>query len=289
VAFVHGQAVAVLGHPAQGVDPGLDLSQIDEAKRIVEECNELPVHPRHPYAGELVYTAFSGSHQDAIKKGFEALDRRGGPFWAVPYLPIDPKDLGRSYEAVIRVNSQSGKGGVAYLMAAEHNLDLPRGLQVDFARRVQQITDARGGELTGDELLTAFTEHYLDHTQPFELLAYTHSSEEDFDQIAARIRVDGEERVIEGEGNGPLAALVDAFAKSFGVTISIRDYHEHAMTGGADAQAAAYVDADVDDEAFWGVGVHGSILTASLRAIVNAANRASAARTALEPAAEPAS
>ena len=215
----------------QGVDPKLDLSQIDETRTIVEECNELPVHPRHPYAGELVYTAFSGSHQDAIKKGMDAQERSGSEVWDVPYLSIDPKDVGRSYEAIIRVNSQSGKGGVAYLMAAEHNLELPRGLQVDFARRVQQITDARGGELTGDELLEAFTEHYLDHTQPYELLAYTHSSEEDSDQIAARVRVDGEERVIEGEGNGPLAALVDAFAKAFGVTISIRDYHEHAMAG----------------------------------------------------------
>jgi len=271
----------------QGVDPKLDFSQIDETRAIVEECNELPVHPRHPYAGDLVYTAFSGSHQDAIKKGMDAQERSGSPVWDVPYLSIDPKDVGRSYEAIIRVNSQSGKGGVAYLMAAEHNLELPRGLQVDFARRVQQITDARGGELTGDELFVAFTEHYLDHTQPYELLAYTHSSEEDIDQIAARIRVNGEERVIEGEGNGPLSALVDAFAKAFGVTIALRDYHEHTMAASVDAQAAAYVEVDVDDEAFWGVGVHGSILTASLRAIVNAANRAAAARTALEPAAEP--
>ena len=187
------------------------------------------MHPRHPYAGELVYTAFSGSHQDAIKKGMDAQERSGSKVWDVPYLSIDPKDVGRSYEAIIRVNSQSGKGGVAYLMETEHHLELPRGLQVDFARRVQQITDARGGELTGDELLAAFREHYLDHVRPYELVAYTHSSEEDSDQIAARVQVDGEERVIEGEGNGPLAALVDAFAKQFGVAIAIRDYHEHAM------------------------------------------------------------
>ncbi|MSO95371.1 MAG: 2-isopropylmalate synthase, partial [Thermoleophilia bacterium] len=262
----------------QGVDPRLDLSQIDEAREIVEECNELPVHPRHPYAGDLVYTAFSGSHQDAIKKGMDAQARSGSEVWDVPYLSIDPKDVGRSYEAIIRVNSQSGKGGVAYLMAADHNLELPRGLQVDFARRVQQITDARGGELTSGELMEAFTTHYLDHVSPYELVAYTHSSEEDFDQIAVRIRVDGEERVIEGEGSGPLAALVDAFAKAFGTSISIRDYHEHAMAASVDAKAAAYVEADVGDEAFWGVGIHGSILTASLRAIVNAVNRAEAAR-----------
>ena len=262
----------------QGVDPRLDLSQIDEAREVVEECNELPVHPRHPYAGELVYTAFSGSHQDAIKKGMDAQARSGSEVWDVPYLSIDPKDVGRSYEAIIRVNSQSGKGGVAYLMAADHHLELPRGLQVDFARRVQQITDARGGELTGGELMDAFRAHYLDHVVPYELVAYTHSSEEDFDQIAVRIRVDGEERVIEGEGSGPLAALVDAFAKAFGTSISIRDYHEHAMAASVDAKAAAYVEADVGDEAFWGVGIHGSILTASLRAIVNAGNRAEAAR-----------
>lgn len=271
----------------QGVDPVLDLSQIDEAKVIVEECNELPVHPRHPYAGELVYTAFSGSHQDAIKKGMDARERSGSDVWDVPYLSIDPKDVGRSYEAIIRVNSQSGKGGVAYLMSAEHSLELPRGLQVDFARRVQQITDARGGELTCDELMEAFSAHYLEHVSPYELVAYTHSSEEDSDQVAARVRVDGEERLIEGEGNGPLAALVDAFAKAFGIPISIRGYHEHAMAASVDAKAAAYVEADVGDEAFWGVGMHGSILTASLRAIVNAVNRAEAARRETEPAAEP--
>jgi 2-isopropylmalate synthase len=262
----------------QGVDPELDLSQIDEAREIVEACNELPIHPRHPYVGDLVYTAFSGSHQDAIKKGMDAQARSGSEVWDVPYLSIDPKDVGRSYEAIIRVNSQSGKGGVAYLMAADHHLELPRGLQVDFARRVQQITDVRGGELTGGELMEAFTSHYLAHVTPYELVAYTHSSEEDSDQIAARVKVDGEERVIEGEGNGPLAALVDAFQRAFGISIAIRDYHEHAMSASADAKAAAYVEADVGEEAFWGVGVHGSILTASLRAIVNAVNRADAAR-----------
>ncbi len=267
----------------QGVDPQLDLSQIDDAREIVEECNELPIHPRHPYVGELVYTAFSGSHQDAIKKGMDAQARSGSEVWDVPYLSIDPKDVGRSYEAIIRVNSQSGKGGVAYLMAVDHSLELPRGLQVDFARQVQRITDARGGELTGGELMEAFTAHYLAHVSPYELIAYTHSSEEDSDQIAARVKVNGEERVIEGEGNGPLAALVDAFGKAFGVSIAIRDYHEHAMSASADAKAAAYVEADVGDEAFWGVGVHGSILTASLRAIVNAVNRAEAARVVPEP------
>jgi 2-isopropylmalate synthase len=272
--------VLALNLLTQGVDPELDLSQIDDARRIVEECNELPVHPRHPYVGELVYTAFSGSHQDAIKKGMYAQERSGSRLWDVPYLSIDPKDVGRSYEAIIRVNSQSGKGGVAYLMETEHHLELPRGLQVDFAQKVQAIADSRGGELTADELLEVFREQYLDHVRPYELVAYTNSSEGDSDQIAARVRLDGEERVVEGEGNGPISALVDAFAKAFGVQIAIRDYHEHAMSAVATAQAAAYVEADVDGEAFWGVGVHGSILTASLRAVVNAVNRASAAREA---------
>ena len=265
----------------QGVDPGLDLSQIDEAKRIVEECNELPIHPRHPYVGELVYTAFSGSHQDAIKKGMDARKRSQSELWDVPYLAIDPMDLGRTYEAIIRVNSQSGKGGVAYLMEREHHLELPRGLQVDFAQKVQTITDARGDELTPDELMAAFQEHYLSHVRPYEIVSYTHSSGGDEDRITAIVNVDGEPQEIEGVGNGPIAALVDALERNFGVTARILDYHEHAMAASADATAAAYVEADVDDDAVWGVGVHPSIVTASLRAVVNAVNRQIAAREAL--------
>jgi 2-isopropylmalate synthase len=268
----------------QGVDPQLDLSRLDEAKRIVEECNELPVHPRHPWAGELVYTAFSGSHQDAIKKGMYAQQRSNAEEWDVPYLPIDPMDLGRTYEAIIRVNSQSGKGGVAYLMETEHHLELPRGLQVDFAQKVQAITDARGDELTGAELLSAFQEHYLAHTRPYDIVSYTHWSAEE-DRIVARIAVDGEEQEVSGVGNGPIAALVDAFERHFGISVSIRDYHEHAMAASADATAAAYVEADVGDEAVWGVGLHSSIATASLRAIVNAVNRALALRQSVTEAA----
>ena len=263
----------------QGVDPQLDLSRLDEAKRIVEECNELPVHPRHPWAGELVYTAFSGSHQDAIKKGMNAQQRSKAEEWDVPYLPIDPMDLGRTYEAIIRVNSQSGKGGVSYLMETEHHLELPRGLQVDFAQKVQAITDARGDELTADELLAAFHEHYLAYTRPYDIVSYTHWSAEE-DRIVARIDVDGEAQEVTGVGNGPIAALVDAFERHFGISISIRDYHEHAMAASADATAAAYVEADVGDDAVWGVGLHPSIATASLRAIVNAVNRALALRQA---------
>ncbi len=270
----------------QGVDPGLDLSRIDEAKAIVEECNELPVHPRHPYAGELVYTAFSGSHQDAIKKGMYAQQRSDSEQWDVPYLAVDPMDVGRTYEAIIRVNSQSGKGGVAYLMETEHHLELPRGLQVDFAQKVQAITDARGDELTADELLVAFHEHYLAVERPYELVSYTHSSGDGEEEgIAAVVRVDGEPQRVEGAGNGPIDALVDAFERHFGITISVRDYHEHAMAASADATAAAYVEADVDEEPVWGVGLHPSIVTASLRAIVNAVNRALALRGAIAEAA----
>ena len=268
----------------QGVDPGVDLSRIDEAKRIVEECNELPVHPRHPYGGELVYTAFSGSHQDAIRKGMYAREREQADVWDVPYLSIDPKDVGRTYEAIIRVNSQSGKGGVSYLMETEHHLELPRGLQVDFAQKVQAITDARGGELTAAELMAAFREHYLDHVRPYELVSYTHTGAEE-DHIAVRLRVDGSEVDIDGVGNGPIAALVDAFGRHLGVGMRIRDYHEHAMMASADATAAAYIEADVDDEAFWGIGIHPSILTASLRAVVNAVNRSVALHAAQEQAA----
>jgi len=263
----------------QGVDPGLDLSQIDEAKAIVQECNELPMHPRHPWAGELVYTAFSGSHQDAIKKGIYAQQRSASDTWDVPYLPVDPMDLGRSYEAIIRVNSQSGKGGVAYVMETEHHLELPRGLQIDFAQKVQAITDARGDELTAAELLDAFDDHYLSHTRPYELVSYAHWSAED-DRIVAQLHVEGEPHEVSGSGNGPIAALVEAFDRHFGIQVRIRDYHEHAMSASADATAAAYFEADVDEDAVWGVGLHPSIVTASLRAIVNAVNRALALRAA---------
>ncbi len=264
----------------QGLDPGLDLSQIDEAKAIVEACNQLPVHPRHPYAGELVYTAFSGSHQDAINKGMVAQERSGSQVWDVPYLAIDPMDVGRTYEAIIRVNSQSGKGGVAYLMETEHHLQLPRGLQIDFAQKVQAIADASGGELTASELMEIFRANYLAHERPYELVSYVHSSGTE-DTLSLRLLVVGREQEIEGVGNGPIAALVDALERSFGMTIRIRDYHEHAMAADTNANAAAYVEVDVDDETLWGVGLHSSIATASLRAVINAVNREQAAREAL--------
>jgi 2-isopropylmalate synthase len=262
----------------QGVDPGVDLSRIDHARAVVEECNDLPVHPRHPYAGELVYTAFSGSHQDAIKKGMDAFERTRADVWDVPYLPIDPQDVGRSYEAIIRVNSQSGKGGVAYVLQAEHHLELPRGLQVDFAQVVQRITDSRGGELTSAEIFDTFTATYLDHQGPYELVRYAIDSGAAGDRITAVLRVDGVEEEVAGEGNGPIAALSDALHRRFGVTVRVREYHEHAMSTGSDANAAAYIEADVDEEAFWGVGISASIVTASLRALVNGVDRAVLAR-----------
>ena len=245
--------------------------------------NQLPVHPRHPYVGELVYTAFSGSHQDAINKGMVAQERSGSEVWDVPYLAIDPMDVRRTYEAIIRVNSQSGKGGVAYLMETEHHLQLPRGLQIEFAQKVQAIADASGGELIASELMEIFRAHYLAHERPYELVSYVHSSGIE-DTLSLRLLVDGKEQEIDGVGNGPIAALVDAFERSFGITIRIRDYHEHAMSADTNATAAAYVEVDADDETLWGVGLHSSIATASLRAVINAVNRAQAVREALAAA-----
>ena len=262
----------------QGVDPQLDFSRLDDARRIVEECNELPVHPRHPWAGDLVYTAFSGSHQDAIKKGMRAQERSGSELWDVPYLPIDPADVGRTYEAIIRVNSQSGKGGVAYLLLSRYGFDLPRGLQVEFAQKVQGITDAQGGELTAEEIHGVFDATYLSVAAPYELVSYRHEANDGGDRLVAALRCDGEAVELTGEGNGPIAALVHAFATTLAIPISVLDYHEHSLGRGEDATAAAYVEADVDGELVWGVGVHPSIVTASLRAVVNAVNRGTALR-----------
>jgi 2-isopropylmalate synthase len=275
----------------QGVDPGLDLSHVDEARRIVEECNEMPVHPRHPWVGDLVYTAFSGSHQDAIRKGMHAHAKaEAGTPWEVPYLPIDPPDIGRTYEAIIRVNSQSGKGGVAYLLASRYALELPRGLQIDFAQRVQAVVDAEGGELNAEEIHELFLASYLDVRDPYELTAYSHTASEAGDRLTAQILV-GERTVeITGKGNGPIDALVDALGEQFSIGLRVLDYHEHATGAGADASAAAYVEAEVDGEPVWGVGIRTSIVAASLDAVVNAVNRsrlANAEREAVLGAFEP--
>jgi 2-isopropylmalate synthase len=262
---------------SQGVDPGLVITDIDAIVRTVEHCNQLPVHPRHPYAGELVYTAFSGSHQDAIKKGFEALAKRNDPLWEVPYLPVDPKDLGRSYEAVIRVNSQSGKGGVAYVLKADYGLDLPRGLQIEFSKRVQEVADRTGKELTSADIWALFEDTYL-HKDAVQLVDYSLFPEPrapERRRIAATVFVDGIKRQIEGVGNGPIAAFVDALSRECGIAVTLVDYREHAIGAGADAQATAYVQIrDSGDSTLYGVGIDGNIVTASLKAVASAATRA---------------
>jgi 2-isopropylmalate synthase len=265
---------------SQGIDPMIDFSDIDEIRRTVEYCNQLPVHPRHPYAGDLVYTAFSGSHQDAIKKGFEALEAEaasaGVPFaeypWAVPYLPIDPHDVGRTYEAVIRVNSQSGKGGIAYIMKAEHRLDLPRRLQIEFSRVIQAHTDTEGGEVTPAEMWEIFSAEYLTEG-PLGLLDHQSSSVvESKHALAAEISADGQAQQIDGIGNGPISAFCDALA-TIGIEARVLDYTEHALTQGTDAQAAAYVECELGGQVYWGVGVDTNTASASMRAVLSAVNR----------------
>ena len=258
----------------QGIDPGIDLSRVDEVRAVMEEVTELPVHPRHPWVGDLVYTAFSGSHQDAIKKGMDARQRANQVEWEVPYLPIDPADVGRTYEAIIRVNSQSGKGGTAYVLQAEHGLDLPRGLQVEFGQVIQQIADGEGIEVSPARIWTEFQAAYLSLDQQLQLVkSRVEASADEPDIIEVVVRSGGVERTLAGEGNGPIDAFVDALRRQ-GVILSVRDYHEHATTRGEDALAAAYVDVDVDGLTYWGVGLHESIVTASLRAILGALNRA---------------
>ncbi|MDQ3157159.1 MAG: 2-isopropylmalate synthase [Actinomycetota bacterium] len=267
---------------SQGIDPQIDFSDIDEIRRTVEYCTGLPVHPRHPYAGDLVYTAFSGSHQDAIKKGLEDLDRRAAEQgisvrdidWEAPYLPIDPHDVGRSYEAVIRVNSQSGKGGVAYIMKSEHQLDLPRRLQIEFSRVIQGLTEGEAGEIDPAAIWTAFSSEYLEREEPYALEGFSSTtSPEGLDEQVVDLRVRGEVQSFKGEGNGPVAAFVDAL-RAAGTEIRVLDYSEHALSSGGDALAAAYVECEIGEEIIWGVGIHANIVTASLRAVVSAGNRA---------------
>ncbi|HET8659071.1 MAG TPA: 2-isopropylmalate synthase [Micromonosporaceae bacterium] len=261
---------------SQGVDPQLDFSDIDAVRRTVEHCNQLPVPARHPYAGELVFTSFSGSHQDAINKGFDALRRDAaaagvpvdGYGWAVPYLPIDPRDVGRTYEAVIRVNSQSGKGGVAYMMRTEHHLDLPRRLQVHFSGVVQRRVDAAGGEVTPRQMWDAFVGEYLTPRR-LRLGDYATSTMDGKVDLVADVAVDGVWRTVSGIGNGPIDAFVQALS-GVDVAVAVLDYAEHAMAAGGDAQAAAYVECRVDGATRWGAGVDANIVTASLRAVANA-------------------
>jgi 2-isopropylmalate synthase len=271
---------------SQGIDPQIDFSDIDDIRRTVEYCNQIPVHERHPYGGDLVYTAFSGSHQDAINKGFHHMqvdaDSAGIPVdafrWEVPYLPIDPKDVGRSYEAVIRVNSQSGKGGVAYIMRTEHKLELPRRLQIEFSQVVQQVTDDEGGEVAPAEMWNVFSSEYLpDPHAPwgrFALVSVKQDSAVDGDTTVDVVLSDhGTEVALTGTGNGPIAAFCAALAHH-GVDVRVLDYAEHAMSAGGDATAASYLECAVDGQVLWGVGIDPSITTSSLKAIVSAVNRA---------------
>ncbi|MEV7554225.1 2-isopropylmalate synthase [Amycolatopsis sp. NPDC089917] len=267
---------------SQGVDPQIDFSDMDEIKRTVEYCNQLPVHERSPWAGDLVFTAFSGSHQDAINKGLDALkaaaDKAGTPVdehpWEVPYLPIDPKDIGRNYEAVIRVNSQSGKGGVAYIMKAEHQLDLPRRLQIEFSKVVQRHTDTEGGEVDPATMWNAFSAEYLELKTPLELVRQhvRDNGDGEYD-ITATVRVEGDEHEVTGRGNGPIAAFFDALS-TVGFDLRLLDYSEHTLSPGDDARAASYIECAISDRVFWGIGIDPSIVTASLRAVVSAVNRA---------------
>ncbi|MCU4745506.1 MULTISPECIES: 2-isopropylmalate synthase [unclassified Streptomyces] len=276
---------------SQGVDPQIDFSQIDDIRRTYEYCNQMEVPPRHPYAGDLVYTSFSGSHQDAIKKGFEAMDaeaaRRGVGVdeltWDVPYLPIDPKDVGRTYEAVIRVNSQSGKGGIAYVLKTDHKLDLPRRMQVEFSRIIQEKTDAEGGEITPAEIWRVFADEYLpaeDGAGGWGRIALrdaqtSTTSGSGVDALTVEAVVDGADTVLTGQGNGPLAAFFDALAGAgvIGEEVRLLDYVEHTMSEGAGSQAAAYIECAIGSRVLWGIGIDANIVRASLKAVVSAVNR----------------
>lgn len=258
----------------QGIHPGLDFSDIDEVRRCVEDCNQIPVHPRHPYVGDLVFTAFSGSHQDAIKKGFEVHDPEG--IWEIPYLPIDPQDVGRNYDAVIRVNSQSGKGGVSYLLEQEHQLVLPRRLQIEFSRAIKDYTDETGKEVDPEQVFKIFTDEYLETKGPWRLITHTLTSKPKSDDNSQRVSIDiiaevnGQERKLSGQGEGALAAFINAI----GIPFRVLDYTEHSIGEGTNTQAATYIEARIGDEpSGFGVGVHQDILTSSFKAILCAVNR----------------
>ncbi|UUU34011.1 2-isopropylmalate synthase [Streptomyces sp. CA-210063] len=271
---------------SQGVDPQIDFSDIDEIRRTWEYCNQMEVHPRHPYVGDLVYTSFSGSHQDAIKKGFDAMEasakEQGKTVddieWAVPYLPIDPKDVGRSYEAVIRVNSQSGKGGIAYVLKNDHKLDLPRRMQIEFSKIIQAKTDAEGGEVTGGDIWAVFQDEYLPNPQnPWGrvqvLSGQTTTDKDGVDTLTVEAEVDGEQRTLVGTGNGPISAFFNAL-QGIGVDARLLDYSEHTMSEGASAQAASYIEVAIEDKVMWGIGIDANTTRASLKAVVSAVNRA---------------
>ncbi|MFF7562243.1 2-isopropylmalate synthase [Streptomyces pseudovenezuelae] len=271
---------------SQGVDPQIDFSDIDEIRRTWEYCNQMEVHPRHPYVGDLVYTSFSGSHQDAIKKGFDAMEADAAAKgvtvddieWAVPYLPIDPKDVGRSYEAVIRVNSQSGKGGIAYVLKNDHKLDLPRRMQIEFSKIIQAKTDAEGGEVKGSDIWATFQDEYLPNPEnPWGRIQVKNGQSttdtDGVDTLKVEATVDGVDTVLTGTGNGPISAFFDALAK-VDIDARLLDYQEHTMSEGASAQAASYIECAIDGKVLWGIGIDANTTRASLKAVVSAVNRA---------------
>ena len=259
----------------QGVDPQLDCSHINDLVRMAEYCNQLPIHPRHPYAGELVFTAFSGSHQDAINKGFKAMKASNKPLWEVPYLPIDPMDLGRSYEAVVRINSQSGKGGVAYILETEHGIELPRRAQIEFSKVVQAIADGEGVELSAERLWRSFEAEYLEGNGFYGFIEHKAKSDHGDQEMTAKVSVDGKHKTIHGHGNGPVDGFVDAMRKESGLAFDVSDYREHAMGHGANAAAIAYVELRLADGAtLFGIGIDKNIVVASLKAVVSGVNRA---------------
>ena len=267
-----------LNQLTQGVDPKLDFSDINKVMREVEYCNQLPIHPRHPYAGDLVFTAFSGSHQDAIKKGFDAMRESNDPKWRVPYLPIDPEDVGRTYEAVIRINSQSGKGGVAYIIEKDHGLSLPRRLQIDFSGIIQKIADETGKELEADLIWETFNKTYIEVNGKCEYLNHEIVSKIDennkqIDAINLNLKINGKNVKLYGKGNGPIDSFIDALSTKFKLNLKVSDYQQNAISSGSDASAAAYIELLIKDKTFWGVGINPNTVVASFQAIINGINR----------------
>ena len=252
----------------QGIDPKLDFSNINSVMREVEYCNQLPVHPRHPYAGDLVFTAFSGSHQDAIKKGFQSIKRSNDPKWEVPYLPIDPADLGRSYEAVVRINSQSGKGGVAFLLEKDHGVSLPRRLQISLSQKIQKLADETGKEIISSQIWEIFEENYLIPKNNFSYIKHSSSSKDDIHSLDLTLNMDNKEITIQGTGNGPIDSFINGLSNNIGVNIKVADYHQSAISSGSDAQAAAYIELEKDGDTFWGVGIHPNTTRASFDSII---------------------
>ena len=263
----------------QGIDPHLDFSDINPIMREVEYCNQLPVHPRHPYAGDLVFTAFSGSHQDAIKKGFDFMRDTNNPLWEVPYLPIDPSDVGRTYEEVVRVNSQSGKGGVAYLIERDHGLSMPRRLQIEFSQIIQKITDETGKEITASEIWETFQNTYLNDGEGFNFIEHKIESSSknklQEDLIKVKLLKDKEEYSIDGVGNGPIDAFINALKKDLDLSVKVSDYHQHAVSTGSDAKAVAYIEIQSEGKSSWGVGMHANTVIASLLSVISGLNKIS--------------